>query len=191
VLKQGGMSVKYKVGDDQLPHFITFSVVEWIDALTRSEYKDIIVESLQHCIKKKGLQLNAWVIMPNHVHLKMSAKVGFTISNILRDLKKFTSKQIVKAIKENPKESRTDWMIYMFERAGKRNSSNKEFQFWQQDNHPIELINPGMLKQKLDYLHENPVRAGIVFEPQQYIYGSAMDYCTNQRGRILIEYLQC
>ena len=78
-----------------------------------------------------------------------------------------------------------------FERAGKRNSNNKVFQFWQQDNHPIELSNPGMLKQKMDYLHENPVRAGIVFEPQHYVYSSAVDYCTNQKGSIVIEHLKC
>ncbi|MEO6669796.1 MAG: transposase [Ferruginibacter sp.] len=152
------MSVKYKTGDDQLPHFITFSVVHWIDALTRNEYKDIIVESLKHCIKNKGLVLNAWIIMSNHLHLIGSSKIEFTISNVLRDLKKFTSKQIVKAIKESPKESRKEWMTYMFERAGRRNSNNKDFQFWQQDNHPIELSNPVMLKQKLDYL---PVRLVI------------------------------
>jgi len=185
------MSVKYKTGDNQLPHFLSFSVVEWIDALTRNEYKEIIVESLKHCIENKGLVLNAWIIMSNHVHLIGSAKIDFTISDILRDLKKFTSKQIFNTIKDNPKESRKEWMIYMFERAGKRNSNNKSFQFWQQDNHPIELTNPGILKQKMDYLHENPVRAGIVFKPQHYVYSSAVDYCTNQKGRILVEHLQC
>ena len=191
VPKRTTMSVKYKTGDDQLPHFLTFSVVEWIDALTRNEYKDIIVESLKHCIENKGLLLNAWIIMSNHVHLIGSAKIDFTISDILRDLKKFTSKQIFNAIKASPKESRKEWMVYMFERAGKRNSNNKVFQFWQQDNHPIELSNPGMLKQKMDYLHENPVRAGIVFEPQHYVYSSAVDYCTNQKGSIVIEHLKC
>ena len=62
----------------------------------------------------------------------------------------------------------------MFERDGKRNSNNKNFQFWQQVNHPVELSNPQMLKQKLDYLHENFIRAGIDFEPQHYIYSSAV-----------------
>ena len=185
------MSVKYKTGDDELPHFITFSVVEWIDALTRNEYKDIILESLEYCIDKKGMRLFAWIIMTNHVHLIMSAKMGFTISNILRDLKKFTSKQILKAVQENPKGSRKEWMIYMFGRAGERNSNNKEFQFWQQDNHPIELSTPLMLRQRLDYLHENPVRAGIVYEPEDYVYSSAIDYYTTGKGKIKIEHLQC
>ena len=183
------MSTKYKTGDDLLPHFITFSVVEWIDALTRNEHKDIFIESLKHCTKEKGMQLNAWILMTNHVHLIMSAKKDFIISNILRDLKKYTSKQIFHAIEENPKESRREWMIYMFERAGKRNSNNKDFQFWQQNNHPIELSTPAMLKQKLDYLHENPVRAGIVYEPQDYVYSSAIDYYTTRKGLIEIQHL--
>ena len=185
------MSVKYKTGDDQIAHFLTFSVVEWIDALTRNEYKDIVVKSLQHCIDNKGLNLYAWIIMSNHVHLIASAKISNTLSDILRDFKKYTSKNIFNAIKSNPKESRRDWMIYMFERAGKRNSNNKNFQYWQQDNHPVELRNPEMLRQKMDYLHLNPVRAGIVFEPQQYVYSSAVDYFTNQKGLIQIEHWQC
>ncbi len=185
------MSVKYKTGDDELPHFITFSIVEWIDVFTRSLYKEILVGSLKYCIDQKGLRLNAWIIMPNHVHLIMSAKRDFIISNILRDLKKFTSKQIYKAIDENQMESRKTWLTYMFKRAGSKNSNNKEFQFWQNDNHPIELNNPFILKQKLDYLHENPVRAGIVFEPQDYVYSSAVDYFTDRKGMLAIEHLQC
>jgi putative transposase len=185
------MSVKYKTGDNEMAHFITFSVIEWIDVLTRSEYKDIIVESMAYCAKEKGLRLHAWVIMSNHLHLIISARRGSVISHILRDLKKFTSKQIYNKILENPFESRKAWLIYMFNRAGKRNSNNANFQFWQQDNHPIELSTPGMLTQKLDYLHENPVRAGIVYEPQHYVYSSGIDYYTNFKGRIEIEHLLC
>ena len=161
-----------------------------IDALTRNEYKDIIVESLKYCIDKKGMILHAWIIMSNHIHLILKAQKDFIISNIMRDFKKYTSKQIVGSIKENPKESRREWMIYMFERAGKKNSNNKDFQFWQQDNHPIELSTPAMLKQRLDYLHENPVRAGIVYEAGSYVYSSAVNYYTGGKGKIGIEHLE-
>ncbi|HTQ27914.1 MAG TPA: transposase [Puia sp.] len=183
------MGSQYKIGDNEIPHFISFSVVNWIDALTRNEYKDIIVDSLQFCMSEKGMVLNAWVIMSNHLHLIMSARAGVLISNILRDMKKYTSKQIIKAIKENPKESRKDWMIWMFERAGKRNSNNEIFQFWQQDNHPVELSSNEMIEQRLNYMHENPVRAGIVYEPQDYVYSSAIDYYTTMNGRIAVEHL--
>ena len=185
------MSVRYKTGDDHVSHFITFGVVEWIDALTRNEYRDIITASLEYCSKEKGMLLNAWVIMSNHIHLIMRADAGFTISGILRDFKKFTSKQLYKAIQENTRESRKEWMIYLFKRAGKRNSNNKYFQIWQQDNHFIELSTAEMLRQRLDYIHENPVRAGIVYEPEDYVYSSAIDYYTIKKGKIAIEHLQC
>lgn len=127
--------------------------------------------------------------MLNHIHLIISAKEDSMISNILRDLKKNTSKQLVQAITDNQQESRRGWLLYMFARAGARNSNNKIFQFWQQDNHPIELFTPEMLKQKLNYLHNNPVRAGIVSQPEHYLYSSAVDYYTTGKGLIEIEHL--
>ena len=184
------MSTKYKTGDNEMAHFLSFAVINRINALTRPEYKDIIVESLKYCIAAKGMKLHAWVIMNNHVHLILSAGKGFVISHILRNMKKFTSKLIIKTIAENYKESRREWMLWMFERAGKKSSSNERYQFWQHDNHPIELVNTHLLKQRLDYLHENPVRAGIVYEPQEYVYSSAIDHYTTRKGMIDIDQLQ-
>ena len=80
------MSSKYKHGDSALPHFITFTIVDWIDIFTRDIYKDIFVSSLQYCIEKKGLHLHAWVIMSNHAHLIVSSVNK--ISGFVRDIKK-------------------------------------------------------------------------------------------------------
>ncbi|MFZ1371563.1 MAG: transposase, partial [Ferruginibacter sp.] len=132
------MSSKYKVGEDAIPHFITFSVVGWVDVFSREQYKELFVESLKYCQENKGMSLHAWVIMTNHVHLIISSQTN-KIENIVRDLKKFTSKQIITAIQENPTESRKEWMLNMFSYTGKNNSNNKEYQFWKQDYHPIEL----------------------------------------------------
>ena len=71
-----------------------------------------------------------WCIMSSHVHLIIGTK-STKMEDIIRDLKKFTSKSIIKSIKESPVESRKEWMIWMFERAGKRNSNNENYQFWQ------------------------------------------------------------
>ena len=73
-------------------------------------------------------------------------------------------------------------MLWMFQRAGERNSNNKSFQFRQQDNHPVELYGNEMLHQKIIYLHNNPVRAGLVYETWHYKYSSAVDYCTDRNG---------
>ncbi len=183
------MSSRYKVRDDAYPHFVTFTVLNWIDALSRPMYKDIVCNSLQFCQKEKGLKLHAWVIMSNHVPLIISADIGFKLSDIVRDIKKFTSNKIIDAIANNTHESRKDWMLKMFATAGKENNSNKEFQFWQQDYHPIELSRHELLIQRLNYLHENPVKAGIVWEAAQYRYSSAIDYCGSE-GLLPIEMLE-
>jgi REP element-mobilizing transposase RayT len=169
------MSRNYKFYDQERPYFVTFSVVRRIDVFTRREYKDILVESLKFCMEKKGLQLYAWVIMSNHVHLIIGTN-GKKMEHILRDIKRHTSKAITKAISENTRESRREWMLWFFEREGRNNPNNEKNQFWQQGSHPIELWSNDVIDQKLDYIHNNPVVAGWVDEPEHYLYSSARDY---------------
>lgn len=183
------MATRYRFDDNEKPHFVTFSVINWIDVFSREAYKEIFIESLQYCITNKGLTLHAWVIMSNHVHLIASAQEGYQLVDIMRDMKKFTSRSIIAAIDENIQESRKDWLIWMFKRAGERNSNNNTYQFWQQDNHPIELSTNAMVDQRLTYLHENPVKAGYVWEPQHYKYSSAIDYYGIEKGLLPVELL--
>ena len=82
------MSSKYKVGEDEIPHFVTFSVVGWIDVFSREQYKELFVGSLKYCQENKGLVLHAWVIMTNHVHLIISSNTN-KIEHIVRDVKKY------------------------------------------------------------------------------------------------------
>ena len=181
------MATRYRFGDNENAHFVTFAVVNWIDVFSRECYKEILTESLRFCINEKGLILHAWVIMTNHVHLIISCKEGFKPADVLRDLKKFTAKTIIKTIEESQQKSRKDWMIYLFKRAGNKNTNNKVYQLRQQDNHPVELSGLAMMQQKLDYIHENPLTAGIVFEPQHYKYSSANDYYEDNLGLLPIE----
>jgi REP element-mobilizing transposase RayT len=183
------VSSRYKVHDDQVPHFVTMTVVNWIDALSRPEYKDIVLDSLQYCIEKKGLVLYAWVIMSNHLHLIVSATPGNKVGDIVRDFKKYTSKKLLEAIAGNSSESRKEWLMNAFSFAGQINSSNDNYQFWQQDYHPIELSKAGILSQRLNYLHENPVKAGLVWEAQHYKYSSATDYYENRKGLLPVTLL--
>ncbi|MBL0182693.1 MAG: transposase [Chitinophagaceae bacterium] len=182
------MSSKYKPGEDAIAHFITFSVVGWIDVFSREHYKEIIINSLKYCQENKGLKLHAWVIMTNHVHLIISTDTN-RIEWLVRDIKKYSSKQIIAAIRDSTTESRKEWMLNIFSYAGKSNSNNKDFQFWKQDYHPIELNTTIKCKDRLDYLHENPVRSGLVWEPWHYKYSSAIDYYTNEHGLLKVEHL--
>ncbi|MBO6515699.1 MAG: transposase [Bacteroidia bacterium] len=182
------MGFKYQIRDHQCPHFVSFSTVQWVDVLTRPLYKDIIVDSLRFCQQRKGLIIYAWVIMTNHVHLIASAQEGSNLSDILRDLKRYTSKRIIHAIENNPTESRRNWMLWIFKSAGEQNSNNKYYQFWQQGNHPIALTSNQMIDQRLEYLHLNPVKEQWVEEVHHYVYSSAIDY-SGGKGLIPVEFI--
>lgn len=184
-MSEGG----YKIRNQNAIHFITFSVVQWVDALTRPQYKDVIVDSLKFCQTHKGLNIHAWVIMSNHLHLICSARESFKLSDILRDFKKYTSSQLIKSIESNVQESRKAWMLWIFKRAGEQNKRNENYQFWQQDNHPIECSTNEILISRMKYLHENPVRAGIVNFEDDYKYSSGIDYYSDSKGLISIDYL--
>lgn len=177
----------YKIRNKEGIHFITFTVVGWVDVFSRKEYVDILLNSIQYCQQQKGLVVHAWCVMTNHVHLVVSAKQNNT-SDILRDFKKFTSKHIIQAITNNPQESRKEWMLNIFRESGQNNSRNSEFQFWQQNNQPKELYSNEFTMQKLDYIHSNPVTAGIVEYPEHYLYSSAKDY-RGEPGLIVVELL--
>ncbi len=179
----------YNIKNQNAIHFITFAVVQWIDVFSRKDYADILVDSLKYCQANKGLKIHAWCIMSNHVHLMISSQAPNKLSDILRDLKKFTSNNIMKAISENPHESRKSWMMWIFKRAGKKNNKNKEFQFWQQDNHPIECDTNEIIETRLNYIHENPIRARMVWEAHDYVYSSAIDYYTDGKGLLEIDFI--
>ena len=169
-------TTSYRIGDQNALHFITITTVEWIDIFTRRMYKDILIESLKFCQKEKGLELYAYVIMTNHIHLICRAKENFKLSDILRDFKRHTAKHIIKEIKENEQESRKKWILEILQKVGKENPKNKTYQFWRQDNHPIELYKAETIQQKIDYIHNNPIEEGIVQNPEDYLYSSARNY---------------
>ena len=149
--------------------------MHWIDIFTRELYKTILLDSLKFCQANKGLEIFAWCIMTNHVHLIIGTK-GQNMEDILRDFKSFTSRELKEMIKNNNQESRKEWMVWMMERAGKKNSNNNDWQLWQQHNQPIEIKDHIMFEQKLAYIHNNPVEAGFVAEPQHWLFSSAADY---------------
>jgi len=169
------MSRKYKFRDQDQLYFVSFAVINWIDLFIRNEYKQIMLDSWKHCQLNKGLEIYGWCIMTSHVHMIIGSNQN-KLEDIMRDMKRHTSEKLKEAIKSNPQESRREWLLWMMERAGQKNSNNANFQLWQQDNHPIELYDYKILHQKLDYVHNNPVEAGFVENPEDYLFSSARDY---------------
>ncbi|MBO9594672.1 MAG: transposase [Niabella sp.] len=164
----------YKIRDQGATHFLTFTIVGWIDIFTRQRYRDLILASMQFCRTNKELQVGAYVIMSNHLHLIWTARKN-NLSDIIRDFKTYTSKAITRSIEAAP-ESRRNWLLHMFDFYAKRTHANDYFKVWTGNNHPEVLYSERFLRTKLNYIHQNPVKAGWVTEPEHYLYSSAMDY---------------
>lgn len=169
------MSDKYRIADNEKAYFLTMTVVNWIDVFTRKNHKLTIVDSLKYCQKHKGLEIYGWCLMSSHLHLIAKATGDNTLSDILRDFKKFTSKAIIKQIQEEP-ESRREWMLNQFEFAGKYLSNIENYKFWQDGNQAKEIYTPEFFWEKLNYIHMNPVEEMIVSRPEDYMFSSARNY---------------
>jgi len=180
------MEKAYQIQDQEMPYFLTFQIVGWADVFSRKSYRDFILENLTYCREKKGLYLYGYVIMSNHVHLVVQQKDG-KLSDWVRDFKKFTSKNLMKAIFDNPEESRKEWLRMIFAFHAKANKRSGDLQFWTHDNHAVELYRPKMVASRMKYIHENPVRAGIVDQPEDYLYSSARNYA-GMSGLIEVDY---
>jgi len=156
------MSGGYQIRNQQSVHYLTSRIVGWVDVFTRRRYKDIVVESFEYCQQHKGLTIYSWVIMSNHIHCILASETG-KLSDTIRDFKRHTSKKILESIEQEP-ESRKEWMLQQFKFAASKHKRNNTYQLWTHENHPVELEG-NMYDQRLNYIHNNPVEAGIVELP--------------------------
>jgi REP element-mobilizing transposase RayT len=170
------MGDAYQIKDQYALHFLTFQVVGWMDIFSRQSYRDVVVDSFNFCRKEKHLKIRAWVIMSNHVHCILSSGTG-RLSDTVGEMKGFTSREMLKLV-EHGSESRKEWMLHQFKYYAGRHTRNEKYQLWTHENHAEELLpmvpEKGLIK--LNYIRQNPVRAGIVADAEHYLYSSAMDY---------------
>ncbi|MBI5913991.1 MAG: transposase [Bacteroidetes bacterium] len=173
--------MRYKILDQHGLNFLTLTVVEWIDLFTRKAFADIVIESLRYCQKSKGLEIYAFVLMPSHMHLIVRAGSEDELSSILQSFKSFTASNIIAYLKDTTQpESRREWLLNHFEFNARKNKTNSQHQVWQRGNHPIILFSPHVIRQKLEYVHLNPVEAGIVAFAEHYLLCSASNYVTGK-----------
>ncbi len=169
------MSDKYKIYEADKAYFITMTVVGWIDLFTRKNHKLVIVNSLKYCQKEKGLEIYAWCLMSNHLHMIARANGKNSLSDILRDFKKFTSKELVKQIIDKH-ESRRPWILRYFKYSGKYLKRVEGYKLWQDGNQAQLIYSSMFFYQKLNYIHQNPVKEMVVQHPEDYLFSSARNY---------------
>ena len=179
------MGSRYRFWNDDEKYFVTFTTVQWLDVFSRQCYRDALLESLRFCQTNKGLIICEYVIMTNHLHLIIGRKDSNTLSAIVRDFKKYTSQTIIESILQNGYETRRQHFIKVFGEFGAKNPNNKAFQFWQNGCYPILVNTKEKFMRMQNYIHQNPVKAGIVIDPSHYLYCSAGN--TTKDGDTLIE----
>ena len=149
------------------PQYFTATIRNWLPLLATDKYKNIITESLHFMVVDKRIELNAFVVMDNHIHLIWQPLPGQSLSSIQLSFMKFTAQQIKFALAiDNP-----DLLGQC-----KVNKSDREYQIWKRKPLSIELSSQKVFMQKLEYIHYNPVAAGICIYPEEYHFSSALFY---------------
>ncbi|MEW8396300.1 MAG: transposase, partial [Candidatus Thiodiazotropha sp.] len=159
---------RYKIVDPVLPHFVTCTVLHWIPIFTRPATVEIVLESLRF-LQSEGLKIYAYVVLENHLHMVVQS------SNLNRDMarfKSYTSRQLLAYLAEHNARRFLDQLVF-YKKAHK---SDRQYQFWQEGFHPEWIENDVMMRQKIEYIHQNPVERGYVDLAEHWRYSSARDY---------------
>jgi putative transposase len=169
------MTNSYRVFTDQhYAYFVTWSIVDWLHLLDKEPYRQIVLDSLNFLRTAKNSQLNAFVVMPTHLHAILWPEIGISLSDVTRDFKRFTSREISR---EANRQRATEF-IEVFKQARNENRAQdvSTFQVWQEGSHPEAIFTEKFARQKMDYIHMNPVRAGLVEIATEWPYSSAKAY---------------
>jgi len=153
----------------EYPHYFTATNLEWKRLLAKQQYKDILIESMRFLVNDKRVIIYGFVIMDNHIHVIWHLQPNKRREAVQRDFLKYTAQQIKKDMVINHSNELTQFLV---------NAKDRKYQFWERNPLSVEIWSEKVLLQKLKYMHENPVRAGICRVPEQYKYSSALFYHT-------------
>ncbi len=181
------MPLQYEIQNHQKLYFISLTTAYGVDIFVRDEYREVIIESLQYCQENKGLEIYAWCLMPSHLHL-IGASSQESILDILQDLKIYTARKLRLVITDNQQENRKNWMIRLFEWAGKIHHKQDYWDIWQPNHHVTPLLTSESILEKLAYIHLSPVASGFIDTASAWIYSSARDY-EGENGLLKMYYI--
>ena len=168
--------------NENTTHFLTITIIEWIDIFTKPQYFQIIIDSLKYCRENKGLLLYEFVIMANHLHLIARAKEENKLSQIISDFKKHTTREILKELEKDNRRYILNLIKNSF--AKKKDYQN---QIWQRENYPETITSEKFLLQKTNYAYGNPVKKGYVAKPENWLYSSARNRILNDNSIIQLD----
>ena len=167
------MTQRYTIAEPQGSYLLTLNTIDRVDLFIRPFFKQIIVESLNYFIGKKGLVVYGWCLMTNHLHLIVESKDGFDLSALISDFKAFTAKIILEDLNAES-DIRRPWIMKKLREA----ALFDKLDVWENSNHPVQVIaeEKENINEHLKHIHTNPVRNKIVALPQDYLHSSARNY---------------
>ena len=149
------------------PQFFTATIHKWNNLLKDDESKDIIVDCLKFLVSENRVEVSAFVIMSNHVHIIWQPLQHYTLTQIQTSFTTHTSKRIMKKLSESKPGLLEEIKV---------NKYDRKHQVWKRESLSVELFTEKIFMQKLNYIHQNPVAAGLVTNPEEYKYSSAKFY---------------
>ncbi|NQT23950.1 transposase [candidate division KSB1 bacterium] len=174
---------RYKVSPEETSfYYSTCTIVAWLPVFQSEPYFQIIINSLNYCRANKGLLLLGFIIMPTHMHMVTSNHSDTILSEIMRDFRAYTSRKIRKQLELDGRES----FLKVFENSA-RNLPKQQYRIWQEDYHPVALYSEDWFHQKMNYMHDNPVRIGFVDLPEHWKYSSARNWILDDDRLISID----
>jgi putative transposase len=160
---------RYKIYDNAYPHFLTCTIVEWLPIFTRPEAVQIVLDSWAYLQRAKRLTIFAYVILENHLHLIAASD---DLSKEIGDFKSYTARQIIDWLRRTNSQA----MLELLQHCKSAHKVNRDYQLWQEGSHPQQILSEEMMRQKIEYIHHNPVKRGYVDDPLHWRYSSARNY---------------
>jgi REP element-mobilizing transposase RayT len=160
---------RYKIHDNAYPHFLTCTVVEWLPVFTRQESAQIILDSWNYLQQEGRITLFAYVILENHLHFIAASK---DLSKEVGDFKSYTARRLIDILDSAGAKTLLDQLAF----RKPKHKADREYQFWQEGSHPEQISNADIMRQKIEYIHYNPVKRGYVDDPTHWRYSSARNY---------------
>ena len=170
---------RYKIYDPEAPHFLTATVVEWRSLFKYPFAASIVLDSMRHLSEEDEWTIHAYVLMEDHLHwIAQADQLGKTV----RSFKSYTARRVIDALRRR----HFSHELTHLKKAKSGHKQGQSYQLWQEGNQPKQLSSREMIRQKIDYIHENPVKRGYVERPWHWRYSSAGDYATGETGLVPI-----
>ncbi len=167
---------RYRIFETEYPYFMTCTIVGWLPVFTRPDAVQILFDSWRFLQQNREFKLYGYVVLENHLHLIASAP---ELGNAMKSFKMHTATQIIALLERHS----VALLLGQLRALKLRHKTRSEYQVWQEGSHPQQVSSSEMMLQKLEYMHNNPVKRGYVDDPVHWRYSSARNYA-GQAGLI-------